>query len=55
MKLQGQHVFNHDTSNEDLLLSAQAPAIQGSVVAEADISVISHTGSSGNDADVLVS
>ena len=50
MKLQGQHVFNHNTSNEDLLLSAQAPAVQGSVVAEADNTVTSHTDSSGNDA-----
>ena len=50
MKLQGQHVFNHNTGNEDLLLSTEAPAVQGSVVAEVDHSVISHTNSSGNDA-----
>ena len=50
MKLQGQHVFNRNTGNEDLLLSTEAPAVQGSVVAEADNSVISHNNSSGNDA-----
>ena len=50
MKLQGQHVFNHNTGNEDLLLSTEAPVVQGSVVAEVDHSVISHTNSSGNDA-----
>ena len=50
MKLQGQHVFNHNTGNEHLLLSTEEPAVQGSAVAEADNSVISHTNSSGNDA-----
>lgn len=35
-KLQEQDVFNHNTSNQDLLLSAVVPAVQGSVVAEAD-------------------
>ena len=50
MKLQGQHVFNHNTGNEDLLLSTEAPVVQASVVAEVDHSVISHTNSSGNDA-----
>ena len=47
-KLQEQNVFNYKTDNQDLLLSATAPAVQVSVVAEADNSVISHTESSSN-------
>ena len=47
-KLQEQDVFNHNTGNQDLLSSAVAPAVQGSVVAEADNIVISHTETPAN-------
>ena len=47
-KLQGQNVFNHNTENQDLLLSATTPAVQWSVVPKANNSVISHTESSAN-------
>ena len=50
MKFQGEHVFNHNTGNEDQVLSAQAPAVQGSFVAEADNSVISQSDGYSNDA-----
>ena len=46
-KLQEQNVFNHNTDNQDLLLSA-TPAVQWSVVPKANNSVINHTESSAN-------